>query len=149
MWREITETDAHNAMNAAETAAYQVAVIGAGQDPLAEITAQVVQECRGHIADCQHNTLAAGNTLPERTLYHALAMIRFRMLTRLDLEVSEDRRKEQRDAIAFFTRVADCKVAIEPGDGTGAEDGTDSMASPRPGITGRTRNFSRNQQEGI
>jgi hypothetical protein len=116
-WREITEADALGAMNAAETAAYQAAVIGIGQDPLAQITVQVVQECRGHIADCAQNQLAAGNTLPERTIYHALALIRFRMLTRLDLEVTEDRRKEQKDAIAFFHRAAECKVSIEQPEG--------------------------------
>lgn len=122
-WREITATDALGAMNAAETAAYQGAVIGQGQDPLAQITAQVVQECRGHIADCAQNKLAEGSTLPERVHYHALALIRFRSLTRLDLEVSEDRRKEQRDAIAFFHRCAECKVSIEQPVGATDESG--------------------------
>ena len=149
MWRSITELDVLAAMNAAETPAYQLAVIGVGQDPLAEITEQVVQECRGHIADNPANSLAPGSTLPERVFYHSVAMIRFRMLTRLNLEVSDDRRKEQRDAIAFFIRVADGKVALEAGDGSGSVDDTDGMASPRPGITGRGRNFSRGQQDGI
>jgi hypothetical protein len=149
MWRELTEADVLGAMNAPETAAYQAAAAGDGQDVLADITGQVVQECRAHIADCQHNTLAAGSTLPERVMYHAVALIRFRMLTRLDLEVSEDRRREQRDAVEFFRRVSECKVAIEPGDGSASEDGTDGMAMPKPGITARRRNFSRNQQDGI
>jgi hypothetical protein len=149
MWREITEADVLGAMNAAETAAYQAAVTGDGQDPLADITAQVVQECRAHIADHATNTLAAGDTLPERVIYHAVALIRFRMLTRIDIEVSEDRRREQRDAVEFFRRVSEGKAAIEPGDGTASPDGNDSMASPRPGITARERNFSRSQQDGI
>ena len=149
MWREITEEDVLGAMNAAELAAYQGAVTGIAQDPLADITTQVVQECRAHIADCERNSLAAGNTLPERGIYHAIALIRFRMLTRLDMEVSEDRRREQRDAVEFFRRVSECKVAIEPGDGTASPDGNDSYVSPRPGISARERNFSRSQQDGI
>lgn len=149
MWRELTEADVLGAMNAPETAAYRAAATGDGQDVLADITVQVVQECRAHIADCQHNTLAAGSTLPIRVIYHAVALIRFRMLTRLDIEVSDDRRREQRDAVEFFRRVSECKVAIEPGDGSASEDGTDGFVSPRPGITARPRNFSRNQQDGI
>lgn len=149
MWRSLTTDDVLAAMNAPETAAYESAAIAPGQDVLAEITTQVVQECRAHIADCDRNSLAPGETLPERVIYHAVALIRFRMLTRLDLQISEDRRREQRDAVEFFRRVSECKAAIEPGDGTASPDGTDSQASPRPGITARTRNFSRDQQSGI
>lgn len=149
MWRTLTEADVLAALNTAESSAYQTAVVAEGQDVLADITGQVVQECRAHIADCHNNTLAAGATLPERVIYHAVALIRFRMMTRLDIEVSDDRRREQRDAVEFFRRVSECKVAIEPGDGTASEDGTDSFASPKPGITARDRNFSRRQQDGI
>jgi phage gp36-like protein len=149
MWREITEDDVLAALNFAESSAYQTAVVAPGQYPLDDIIKQVVQECRAHIADCQHNTLAPGDTLPERVIYHVVALIRFRMITRLDMEVSDDRRREQRDAIEFFRRVSECKVAIEPGDGSAKEDGSDSKASPRPGIKARSRNFSRDQQAGI
>jgi phage gp36-like protein len=137
------------ALNEPETSAYQVAATGIGQDVLGDITRQAVQECRAHIADCHRNSLAPGDSLPERVIYHTVALIRYRLMTRLDIEVSEDRRREQRDAIEFFRRVSECKVAIEPGDGTASEDGTDSQASPRPGITARSRNFSRDQQSGI
>lgn len=137
------------ALTAPEVAAYKSVARGATQDVLADILGQVVQECRAHIADCERNTLAAGSTLPERVVYHAVAMVRFRMLTRLDMEVSEDRRREQRDAVEFFRRVSECKVGIEPGDGSASDDGTDSMASPKPGISARPRQFSRDQQNGI
>jgi hypothetical protein len=52
-------------------------------------------------------------TLPERVLRPALHLIRKDLLTRLDLEVSEDRRKDAAEAIRFFERVADGKVTIE------------------------------------
>ena len=136
------------AMNAAETAAYQLAVIGVGQDPLAEITAMVVQECRGHIGDSTRNTLAAGNKLPERVFYHALAMIRFRMLTRLDLEVSEDRRKEQRDALAFFYRVAEGKVDIEQPEGAIDDSGSTGGGSVET-VSGRERIATRTKLSGL
>jgi phage gp36-like protein len=149
MWRELTEDDVLAGLNAPETRAYKSAATAPGQNVLEQILAQVTQECRGHIADCAKNTLAPGNTLPERVHYHAVALIRFRMMTRLGLEVSEDRRKEQRDALRFFERVAACDVALEPGDGSGTDDGTDSQAAPSPGIKARPRQFSRRHQDGI
>jgi hypothetical protein len=142
MWRELTEDDVLAALNAPETAAYQSAAISAGQDVLSDITGQVVQECRAHIADCARNALAAGATLPERVMYHAVALIRYRMMTRLDMEVSEDRRREQRDAVDFFRRVSECKVAIEQPEG----ETDDSSGGPnvetlnsRPRIAGRSQ----------
>lgn len=149
MWKTLTESDVLAALSAPETAAYQTAARGRGQNVLADIITQVVDECRAHIADCKHNTLAPGNTLPERVMFHAVVLIRYRLMTRLNLEVSEDRRKEQVQSVEFFRRVSECKAAIEPGDGTGAADDTAAMASPRPGIVARERNFSRGMQDGI
>ncbi|MEX5523396.1 hypothetical protein, partial [Bacillus cereus] len=61
-----------------------------------------------------------GLTLPERCLRPALHLIRKDLLTRLDLEVSEDRRKDASEALRYFERVADGKVSIEQP--TGATD---------------------------
>jgi hypothetical protein len=117
-WRAITEADVLGVLNSAEINAYQTAVIGTGQDPLADCTATVVNQCRGYIADNPNNALATGLTLPERVHLSALHLIRVEMLTRLDLEVSKDRESAKRDAIRFFERVSDGKVAIEAPDGT-------------------------------
>lgn len=127
-WRELTETDVLGVMNSAEVAAYQAAVVGLGQDPLADCTVTVVNQCRGYIADNPANSLAAGVTLPERVHLSALHLIRVEMLTRLDLEVSKDRESAKRDAIRFFERVSEGKVAIEQP--TGAID----TASPPAAI---------------
>lgn len=117
MWREITEDDVLGVLNAPEVAAYQTAAAGDGQDVLADVTSQVVNHCRGYIADNRENQLAEGLTLPERCIRPALHLIRKDLLTRLDLEVSEDRRKDASEAIRFFERVADGKVSIEQPDG--------------------------------
>lgn len=116
-WRELTEADVLGVLNSAEINAYQAAVIGAGQDPLADAIRAVVNQCRGYIADNQANTLAAGVTLPERVHLSALHLIRVEMLTRLDIEVSKDRESAKRDAIRFFERVSEGRVAIEQPEG--------------------------------
>lgn len=94
MWRELTEDDVLGVLSEPEVAAYQGAATGSGQDVLADILGQVINHCRGYIADNTQNALAAGLTLPERCLRPALHLIRKDLLTRLDLEVSEDRRKD-------------------------------------------------------
>lgn len=113
MWRELTEDDVLGVLSEPEVAAYQGAATGSGQDVLADILGQVINHCRGYIADNTQNALAAGLTLPERCLRPALHLIRKDLLTRLDLEVSEDRRKDASEALRFFERVADGKVSIE------------------------------------
>jgi hypothetical protein len=113
MWRELTEADVLGVLNATETSVYQTAVAGETQDVLADIIGQVVNHCRGYIADNPANKLAEGVTLPERVIRPALHLIRKDLLTRLDLEVSEDRRKDAAEAIRFFERVADGKVQVE------------------------------------
>jgi hypothetical protein len=113
MWRALTEADVQGVLNEPETTAYQVAAAAGGQDVLADAITAVVNQCRGYIGDHPGNALAAGLTLPERVHLSALHMIRVEMLTRLDIEVSKDRADAKREAIRFFERVADGKVAIE------------------------------------
>ena len=133
-------------MNAAELAAYQSAVIGDGQDPLADITATAVNEARGFIGDCKENQLAEGLTIPERIVHHVLAIIRFRMLTRLDLEVSEDRRIEYRDARKFLERVSECKVQLEQPEGAVDTSGTGETIEL---LEADDREFTRRKQSGL
>lgn len=114
MWRELTESDVQGVLNEPEATAYQAAAIGSGQDVLADAVTAVVNQCRGYIADHPGNELAEGLTLPERVHLSALHLIRVELLTRLDMEVSRDRADAKRDAIRFFERVSEGKVAIEP-----------------------------------
>ena len=113
MWRTITEADVLGVLNSYETAAYQSAAAGEGQDVLTDVIGQVVNHCRGYIGDNPANHLADGITLPERVLRPALHLIRKDLLTRLDLEVSKDRDSDAREALRFFERVSDGKVQIE------------------------------------
>lgn len=117
MWRELTEDDVLGVLNATETSIYQSVLAGAGQDVLADIMTRVVQHARSYIADNPVNRLGEGNTLPERAIRPALHLIRVDLLTRLDMEVSDDRRKASSEAIRFFERISDGKGAIEQPDG--------------------------------
>jgi len=145
-WITLTANDARSAMNAAELSAYQVAVIGVDQDPLADITETAVNEARGFIGDCKENQLAEGLTVPERIVHHVLAIIRFRMLTRLDLTVSDDRRTEYKDARRFLERVSECKVQIEQP--VGAVD-TSGASQSIELVESTTKQWTRKKQSGL
>ena len=107
-----------------ETAAFKSAALRAGQsDPVPEIMEQVTNEVRAHIADCDRNRLAAGLTLPERCILHAVALVRYRMMTRIGIGVSDEREVEYRDARRFLERVSECKVRMEWPEGEVADDG--------------------------
>lgn len=123
MWRELTEADVQGVLNEPEATAYQTVVIASGQDALADAITVVVNQCRGYIGDHPANQLAEGLKLPERVHLSALHMIRVELLTRLDIEVSKDRAEAKRDAIRFFERVAEGKVAIEAPTGAIEETG--------------------------
>lgn len=140
MWRELIEADVLGVLSEPEAAAYQSAATGSGQDVLADILGQVVNHCRGYIADNPANKLAEGLTLPERCLRPALHLVRKDLLTRLDLEVSEDRRKDATEALRFFERVADGKVSIEQPTGavdTGSPVQTIDVISSSEQVTNR------------
>ncbi len=146
MWRAITSTDMLGVLNASEAAAYQTAAIGAGQDPLADATTQVVNQARGYIADHPANNLAAGETLPERAILPALHLIRVELLTRLDLEVSKDRATAASNALQFFRDVAAGKVALEQPDG---ELDTQTAAPTIETLASRDRIASRDKLSGL
>lgn len=145
-WVTITAAMVRGAMSAPELSAINVAAIAGGQDPLDDITGTAVQEARAHIADCASNALAAGETVPERCVHHILAIIRFRMLTRIDMEVSEDRRTEYKTALRFFERVAECKVAIEAPEGATEASGSQPSVET---ISTRARVATRSSLSGL
>jgi hypothetical protein len=118
-WRAITEADVETVLLGPELESFRSvagAADGTADDKLAEIIATVTDECRAHIEDCATNKLGPAGTLPERVIHHALAIIRTRLLSRINLEQGETRAGEHKEAVAFFLRVADCKVKIEKPD---------------------------------
>jgi hypothetical protein len=146
MWREITEDDIFGVLSEPEAAAYQSAATATGQDVLTDVTTKVIEQCRGYIGDHPANALAEGATLPDRAILPALHIMRVEMLARLDLEVSKDRMEAKRDAIRFFERVSEGKVAIESPDG--ATD--DSSPSPRTEtLASRERVATREKLSGL
>jgi len=151
-WREVTTDDVLGALNGAELAVFDGLLgdlAGDDSDVLTGIIETVVRRVRGQIAACSQNSglMASGLTVPESMIGDLVAIVRFRLLTRLDETPSEGRKIEYDDAIDFFEDVAACKVAVPSGVDLNDEDAGVPLATPR--ITTGTRNFKRSQQDGI
>ena len=139
-WITLTRDNVLSALNSAEEVAYNAAVTG-DVDPAEEILLTAVHEARGHIEDHPGNRLAAGATIPQRIEHHVLAIVRFRILTRLDIEVSKARTQEYVDARRFLERVSEGKVSIEKPEGevdtSGAASGTMEVVDFGPDVLDR------------
>jgi len=116
MWRAITDLDVETVLSGPELEAIRSAAgdaEGDAADMLPAIITTVTDEVRAHIEDCPQNRLGPSGTVPERVIHHALAIIRNRLLSRLNMDAGDSRKVEHRDAVTFFQRVSECKVKIE------------------------------------
>lgn len=116
-WITLTRDDILSKLSEPEAKALETAAKKAGTNPLAEIMAEAVNNARADIANNPDNVLGAGSTIPQRAKAPVLAIIRHNLLTRVDMAVSDARAREYKDAVEWFRRVADGKVAIEKPDG--------------------------------
>lgn len=126
-WRAITEDDLRSSITSGEDVALRTALIASGQaDPFTQVAGQVVRSFRDAIRSNPKNRLHADETyLPEGAIYHAVAVIRFRLLSRFVSElITDDRRLEQKQAMDWLGYVRAGKELIEDPDGEGTE--TDS-----------------------
>ena len=148
MWRAITEDDVHSVINDAENKAFRQHLIVTGQtDPLLGIIEQVTLEVRDAIRSCDDNQLHEDSSfLPAAAIYHATAIIRYRLLTRVNnYQISEDRKTEYQTANRYLNDVAGCNRAV-------AQPSNDesTVASPtKPSIKARSRTYTRDSQDGI
>jgi phage gp36-like protein len=145
-WIAITEQDVQTRLTGPELSAMKSAALAQGQSGiLAEVIEQVVDEVRGYVAAHAANQLGASQTIPQKLLSASLAIIRYRLATRLPVKslLTEDRVKENDAAIALLQRAADGKFAVEEP----VTLDTETTGAPSPRITPKTLNFS--DQDGL
>ena len=142
-WITLTEDDVLTRLAGPELSAYRTAAKAAGQaDPLPEIISGAVQEARGRVAKAGY-TSDDEDAVPEQVKHHVLAIIRYRLVTRLPLEVKESRRKEYEDALQFLREVAAGDVVLDDA-ATGTLGGGSSQV-----ISSRARPVSLTSLKGL
>ena len=146
-WITLTETHLGERLAAAELAALQSAAVGAYGNTVPDVLASVVAEVRGRVAANGRNQLGAAGTIPDELKAAALAIARWRILSRLPGMKSmqdEARRAEYSDALALLAAVAKGEFAIQqPADPIDADTG-----AVEPSISDRCVKFSRSRQNG-
>lgn len=135
-WIKITVDDWLSSINVAEETAVRTAMLSTDQeDPFGVVCQQVVDLIRNAIRSGRGNRLDPDSEkVPPSAVFHAVALIRYRLLTRFAAElIDDDRRLEQRQAMDWLKEVRRGLEKIEAPDG----DGTDTAT---PMIEVRSRN---------
>ena len=146
--REITEDDLRSAINGLEDTAIRTSALAEGQaDPYTSVKAQIVGLFRGAIRSGPGNALDDDEaTLPEGAIFHAVAKLRFRLLTRFASELlDDDRRTENKEAEAWLKEVRRGVEKIEqPGSAPGTPSGPAIIL-----ISNNERQATRNNLAGL
>ena len=119
-WSTITEDDLRSSINSAEDTAIRAEALAEGQsDPYLAVKRQITDLFRNAIRSGLGNHLDPDTaTLPAAAIFHAVAKIRYRLLTRFASELlDDDRRAENKEAEAWLKEVRRGAEKIEqPGD---------------------------------
>ncbi len=119
-WTTLTEDDLRSSINANEDAAIRTAALASGEgDPYISVKRQITDLFRNAIRSGPGNHLDPDTAnLPASAIFHAVAKIRYRLLTRFCSELlNDDRRTENKDAEAWLKDVRRGVEKIEqPGD---------------------------------
>lgn len=146
MWRAITDEDVLDGLSDTESNVYRTVASVSATDPLPGIIAKVSDKIRTAIRSWRDNRLHEDESfVPEGCIDDAVALIRYRLLNKLDQQISEGRRDEYKEALAYLRDIRAGKVSIERPD----EQPDAPAPAPGPRISARKRRFSRDQQEGI
>ena len=146
-WTTLTATDVKTKLTGAEVTACQTAALASGQtDPLVEIVEQVVDEVRGYIA-AGGFTLGDGTTVPSKLVSATLAIIRYRLATRLPVKtlLTTERVEENKEAIRLLERVSDGKFVVEEPTTASSE----ALSAGTPSMTAKTLEYTADDGDGL
>jgi hypothetical protein len=144
-WIPLTVADVKTRLAGAELTALQSAALAAGQpDPTDDIVSKVIKECRGRLRN--KTRLEEGDTIPDNWAHHCLAIIRYRLYTRLPLAqfLTPPRQREYDDAIDALKQLGPI-LPEEPA----VPETTPVVSASSPHITPRTLYFTREAQSGL
>jgi hypothetical protein len=148
-WVAITSDDLKVTKVAALVEALQTQALGVGQsDPTSDIIADVVARIRIEIKGNAANKLDSDTTkIPQSLKSLASRMIVREMQSRLQIALMDDEKTEQQNDLDFLKRISRGEVPIDEADDP--TDGAVQSTSVSPSISGRNKQFSHCQQDGI
>lgn len=134
---------------AALVSALRTAALGVGQgDPVEVIKSQVVDVVRRKVAACRTNQVeSTPDTVPASLLPIACRMILRAAKDRLEIELTDDERKQWDKDDRELDAVASCAMPIDAAAAPVAP--SVQQTQPTPTIKARPRRFSGAQQDGV
>lgn len=149
-WTTITIADLKDAKVSALVEACRTAALGSGQtDPVPNIIANVTARIRAEISGCAQNVLDADTAkIPADLKSLAARMIMREAMSRLQQQLTEDEREEQRNDLRYLERIAKCDVPVGAPD-TPLTTTEVQSAAGTPRMTARARNFGRAYEDGV
>ena len=148
-WRVITEADLLKKLSSDELEAIRAAGLASGQaDPVSAHLADVTNFVRGFIAANSGNVLGSEGTLPERIILPAIDYLVVDIGSRvagLLIDPEGIRKTSYDNANRLFRDIAQGNFAIEAPE----TESTETESAPSPSFYTKTREFSRENQDGI
>lgn len=115
-WVQLSESDLAATLSAPELQAFKSAATGVGQViSVADLLSQVQAEVEGYIAASDNPLIVPANSVPKTLARAALAIARYRLITRLPInaqQMLETRQKEYDDARSLLQAVASDRFVI-------------------------------------
>lgn len=142
MWEAITESILPDILNESELAVITGKRTQQSQDPVPGILSGVVAEFRARMASGGRTRLQGeDNYLPQELYGHACALIRYRLLTRFALSVSDARQAEWEEANRVLRDLSSGAYVIagQP----------DAAPTPSPRYSGRPARWGMSRRGGV
>lgn len=143
-WITPSITDIYKTLSAGELAAVNSAALTDGQaSPVTEVIAGVVAELRGRLRN--RTPLETGATIPAAWVPHAVAVVRFRLCSRLPVKLmsTPQRETEYRDALDAFAQLGPILPEVPVTVDTAQPGGS------APKMNARTSYMTREYQDGL
>lgn len=147
-WIIITEANLLKTKMAPLVSVLRSAAIDPGQDdPVEEITADVISRIRNKVSTCATNKVDADPTkIPESLKALACRMVIIEAKGRLEMPLTEDERTQQSIDEKELTAVSRCELVVDQAEVPTAPLVQAVQAGPT--IKARAKRFSRDQQSG-
>lgn len=143
MWEAITESILPDILNESELAVITGKRTQQSNDPVPGILSGVVAEFRARMASAGRTRLQGeDNYLPQELYGHACALIRYRLLTRFALSVSEARQAEWEEANRVLRDLSSGAYVIVSGQ-------PESAPTPGPTYSGRPARWGMSRRGGV
>lgn len=148
-WTTITDDDLNHTKLAPLVSALRTAALATGQsDPVDAITSTCIDRVRRKIAACRTNQVDSDTTkIPQSLKALTCRMIIREAKDRLEIELTETEKKQWDVDERELNAIAACEMPVDATDD--AEAPEVQSTQPGPTICGRSKRFSRAQQDGV